>query len=95
MCERYSFQFRSYLLALDNGGSCTTADRVATLLNQDVGRFARKYGGGESIKRLEHVYRTIVSGAIFCKRPVRRLEVELPEVPETLAKSLLVSDLLL
>ncbi|CAF0723862.1 unnamed protein product [Adineta steineri] len=49
----------SYLLALDNGASCFSSNAVATLLGQDPPRFAQKYNGG----------------AIFCKRPVRRLEI--------------------
>ncbi|CAF4040020.1 unnamed protein product [Adineta steineri] len=49
----------SYLLALDNGTSCFSSNDVATLLGQDSSSFAKKYNGG----------------AIFCKRPVRRLEI--------------------
>ncbi|CAF1148840.1 unnamed protein product [Rotaria sordida] len=49
----------SYLLALDNGASCFNSNDIARLLNQDPGKFAQKYDGG----------------AIFCKRPVRRLEI--------------------
>ncbi|CAF4949646.1 unnamed protein product, partial [Rotaria sp. Silwood1] len=49
----------TYLLALDNGASCFRSNDVANLLGQDPVKFARKYDGG----------------AIFCKRPVRRLEI--------------------
>ncbi|CAF1453777.1 unnamed protein product [Adineta steineri] len=51
--------FWSYLSALDNGTSCFSSNDVATLLGQDSSSFAKKYNGG----------------AIFCKRPVRRLEI--------------------
>ncbi|CAF1388780.1 unnamed protein product [Rotaria magnacalcarata] len=49
----------SYLLALDNGASCLSANDVANILSQDTVKFTKKYDGG----------------AIFCKRPVRRLEI--------------------
>ncbi|CAF1388475.1 unnamed protein product [Adineta ricciae] len=49
----------TYLLALDNGAACLNSNGVANLLGQDPAKFAKKYDGG----------------AIFCKKPVRRLEI--------------------
>ena len=77
------FQFlnkRSYLLALDNGASCFTSNKVAEFLNQDPIKFTNKYDNGNfSDSKLDCKKKKIIKinfkGAIFCKRPVRRLEV--------------------
>ena len=50
---QHCLEFRSYLLALDNGASCLNSRDVASQLGQDAGRFSTKYDGGTFTDRLK------------------------------------------